>query len=248
MGSYTNNLGLYKVNTETDGNDTFNIETMLNDNWDKIDEKLEKLPIQNGGLYINSETTEENKAEAVKAIKEIGLSASDVGALPLTGGLMSGTIDFAANGADFNTDSWFAIGMDSESIRLVSRKNGKNRLLNLNNITSSLTDALKLWYYDDGNEHTARIFGEHNKPSGTYTGNGSATSRTIHIASIGAGILIISDNGMAIVTSAGAIMGYGTTISGLGSGTVTFKDGVLTLKTADNKLNANGVYYDYQVF
>ena len=54
MGSYTNNLGLYKVNTETDGNDTFNIDTMMNDNWDKIDEKLKKLPIQNGGLYINS--------------------------------------------------------------------------------------------------------------------------------------------------------------------------------------------------
>lgn len=44
MGSYTDNLGLYKVNTETDGNDTFNIETMLNDNWEKIDKKLEKLP------------------------------------------------------------------------------------------------------------------------------------------------------------------------------------------------------------
>ena len=82
MGEYTKNLQLYKVDTVENANDTFNIETMLNDNWDKIDEKLEKLPVQNGGLYINSETTED-KAEAVEAIKEIGLSASDVGALPV---------------------------------------------------------------------------------------------------------------------------------------------------------------------
>lgn len=281
MGEYTKSLQLYKADVVENANDTFNIETMLNDNWDKIDEKLEKLPIQNGGLYINSETTEEDKAEAVEAIKEIGLSASDVGALPsdeaearkalekvgygiksyiglppiglevgtetiesiveamptwseiiatvgsqcnisiypstygtlrvtkcsdnsrvifefvkkssnqrwlgvydgsvsqswsgwietanpsgyltLDGSrAMNGTIDFAAKGADYNTDSWFAIGMDNESISLLSRKNGKNRRLNLNNITSSLTDALRLWYYDDGNEHTARIFGEHN--------------------------------------------------------------------------------------
>lgn len=40
MGSYTENLDLYKVNTETDGNDTFNIETMMNENWDKIDTKI----------------------------------------------------------------------------------------------------------------------------------------------------------------------------------------------------------------
>lgn len=36
------------------------------------------LPVQNGGLYINSETTQEDKAEAVEAIKGIGLSAEDV--------------------------------------------------------------------------------------------------------------------------------------------------------------------------
>ena len=38
MGSYTGNLNLLKKDPTTDGNDTFNIKTMLNDNWDKIDE------------------------------------------------------------------------------------------------------------------------------------------------------------------------------------------------------------------
>lgn len=37
MASYTENLNLLKKNPLTDGSDTFNIETMLNENWDKID-------------------------------------------------------------------------------------------------------------------------------------------------------------------------------------------------------------------
>lgn len=37
MASNTPNLGLLKKNTLTDGNDTFNVKTMMNDNWDKVD-------------------------------------------------------------------------------------------------------------------------------------------------------------------------------------------------------------------
>ena len=39
MGSYTRNMNLYKANPVADANKTFNITTMLNDNWDKIDAK-----------------------------------------------------------------------------------------------------------------------------------------------------------------------------------------------------------------
>ena len=37
MASYTTNLNLLKKSPVTDGNDTFNVDTMLNENWDKID-------------------------------------------------------------------------------------------------------------------------------------------------------------------------------------------------------------------
>lgn len=40
LASTTPNLGLYKKNPLTDGSDTFNIETMLNQNWDKIDQEI----------------------------------------------------------------------------------------------------------------------------------------------------------------------------------------------------------------
>lgn len=42
MASFTNFLKLLKKNPATDGKDTFNIETMLNENWDKIDQKVEE--------------------------------------------------------------------------------------------------------------------------------------------------------------------------------------------------------------
>ena len=40
MASYTPNLNLYKKDPIADGNNFFNIKTMMNDNWDKIDEKV----------------------------------------------------------------------------------------------------------------------------------------------------------------------------------------------------------------
>ncbi|MCG8484733.1 MAG: hypothetical protein MJA31_15575, partial [Clostridia bacterium] len=40
MASNTPNLHLYKKNPIEDQNDTFNIDTMLNNNWDKIDDTI----------------------------------------------------------------------------------------------------------------------------------------------------------------------------------------------------------------
>lgn len=42
MSSKTKNLDLLKMDPIADGNKTFNIETMLNENWDKIDEAVEE--------------------------------------------------------------------------------------------------------------------------------------------------------------------------------------------------------------
>lgn len=42
MASYTEHLQLLKKDPVADGADTFNIQTMLNDNWDKIDEAVAK--------------------------------------------------------------------------------------------------------------------------------------------------------------------------------------------------------------
>ncbi|AMA72939.1 hypothetical protein P4S93_09780 [Aneurinibacillus thermoaerophilus] len=55
MASNTPNLGLYMKDPVTDGNHTFNIETMLNENWRKIDEKV-VLKEEGKGLSTNDYT------------------------------------------------------------------------------------------------------------------------------------------------------------------------------------------------
>lgn len=65
MTSYTPNLNLLKKDPSTDGNDTFNITTMLNDNWDKIDKFcLNNRALIQQGTYVGTGTYgEENPNE-----------------------------------------------------------------------------------------------------------------------------------------------------------------------------------------
>ncbi|RED36353.1 tail fiber protein [Paenibacillus sp. VMFN-D1] len=84
MSSNTPNLGLLKKDPMTDGNETFNIQTMLNDNWDKIDDKVGQMSDEIGNITVpdasltvagktmlsNSITgTRENVAATEKAVK-----------------------------------------------------------------------------------------------------------------------------------------------------------------------------------
>ncbi|MEI0738778.1 phage tail protein [Paenibacillus sp. JTLBN-2024] len=50
MASNTPNLGLLKKDPIADGNETFNIQTMLNDNWDKIDEAVGNIKVPDASL------------------------------------------------------------------------------------------------------------------------------------------------------------------------------------------------------
>jgi len=50
MSSNTTKIGLYKANPITDPNDNFNLDTLLNNNWDKIDAAVgnkAELPVAN---------------------------------------------------------------------------------------------------------------------------------------------------------------------------------------------------------
>lgn len=58
MASNTENLELLKKNPTTDGADTFNIQTMLNDNWDKIDQFAGSLDKKLAGLLHDDTKTE----------------------------------------------------------------------------------------------------------------------------------------------------------------------------------------------
>ncbi|WPP40430.1 phage tail protein [Paenibacillus hunanensis] len=105
MASNTPNLNLLKKDPVTDGNDTFNIQTMLNDNWDKIDtavkhvqDELDSVSVppasttQAGIVQLTNATnsTSETLAPTAKALKTV----SDT-ALPKTGGTVTGSINIS---------------------------------------------------------------------------------------------------------------------------------------------------------
>lgn len=86
-----------------------------------------------------------------------------------------------------------------------------------------------------------------NKPSGSYTGNGSATARTINTGGIGNVVEIHSSKGSAIVNAVNGLCYSSGGVAAVASTEAKIVDGVITLTTTNEKLNANGVTYYYQV-
>ena len=98
MASYTEHLNLLKKNPATDGADTFNIETMLNENWDKIDEAVAKKAELGADGKIPAEQMPEmnyDTAGSAAAVQKNldthtgnksnphGVTAAQVGAVPI---------------------------------------------------------------------------------------------------------------------------------------------------------------------
>lgn len=100
-----------------------------------------------------------------------------------------------------------------------------------------------------GTSKTYNVFGEHNKPIGSYEGSGSTASRTIEIGGIGNLLIITSNYGMAWVTQSGAITKTtsGTTLNTLAASAVKFVDGVLTIASNSSYVNSSSYEYSYQV-
>jgi len=89
-----------------------------------------------------------------------------------------------------------------------------------------------------------------NKPSGTYTGNGSATSRTVDTKGIGSAVLVTGASSYAMfVTKVGGIglSNNGDTPLLLSYAKCHYENGILTIATDSATVNASGGTYTYQV-
>ena len=98
-------------------------------------------------------------------------------------------------------------------------------------------------YRSDGIVHSMLHTG--NKPTGTYTGNGSATARTIATGGIGSCVMVrkSGERGIfAIVTESGYYAKDGSN-----GEDAYFASGVLTIASTSNAFNTNGATYYYQV-
>ena len=181
--------------------------------------------------------------------------------LPLTGGTLSGNLtinkgvnwnQIYINTEDANMRSSIHVGNSSDSSFMdfqlsndYDNSSWSRELLIFRSYINGNPPLLHILNTKTGKEYN--IFGEHNKPSGSYTGNGSATRRTIETGGIGKVLAIYSANGSAIVTPHGAIFFYSSTVTSLGSSSIAFKNGVLSLATSNTIVNQNGIVYGYQV-
>lgn len=115
--------------------------------------------------------------------------------------------------------------------------------------SSSLETSFILRDYISSKYTTYNLFGEHNKPIGTYEGSGSTASRTINVGGIGNVLVITSSYGMAWVTTAGAITktASSTSLGSLNASAVKFVDGVLTMASNSAFVNSSSYDYSYQL-
>ena len=114
--------------------------------------------------------------------------------------------------------------------------------------TEDAKDYLDLGTYVGGVFTRYPIFGTYNKPTGKYEGTGSATTRIVTTGGIGSTLKISTNKGMAIVTGAGAICKKYSSkdVYGLTAAECNYENGVLTLTTDDDVVNAVKEYF-YEV-
>ena len=97
------------------------------------------------------------------------------------------------------------------------------------------------------NANTAsELFHTGNKPTGSYTGNGSNASREINVGGIGNIVAVYSNNTLAIIGFGGFVAVSNNTVSG-SNASAYLAEGKLRIANAGASLNADGVTYTYQV-
>ena len=177
-------------------------------------------------------------------------TAADVGAVANTGGLMSGSLNL------YNEELYPTIQIgkkpsDSGTFRYTEAKtvdiyNWTNNLpttLSLGNENAMpLSGVLKIWI----NNRDYHVYGEHNKPTKSYTGNGG--NQTIQIGGLGIVAWLVSSNGLQGYVSKNGFMGMNSNgqASNQVASFITFENGVLTLNNG-GLCNASGIEYTVQV-
>lgn len=185
-------------------------------------------------------------------------TATDVGALPISGGVLTGRLTVNANTAESihlkrtisGTEYTITIGnttTNGHAGNVITHQSGGT-------VNSGLRiddDGAGVFYKPSASENYVPLFGEHNKPSGKYVGNGLSTTRTINVGGIGGTLFLTSEKGCAYVSAHGAFCWGGTVSSGTPyyySGyDINLRSGVLTIATTLSYFNENGVTYSFEL-
>ena len=156
--------------------------------------------------------------------------ASDIGALSIEGGTLTGQALYLNNGIGRIQSGNSFLQLDIFDVA----KEGNNRrklVLNGKNSGEAFNECFVLASIENGQETVKQIFGEHNKPSGTYTGNGQP--RDISIDGVGHCVMICKYyggglGGVSFVTDAGALyLSSGLTAAVISKNYISFSNSIL---------------------
>ena len=215
-------------------------------------------------IYVRFDTTNK-KAQLLNAAisqavldKINAITPADIDALALSGGTLTGNLVIEKSSVPLlrvkatNLGRYCETRVDSGgNVLITNRADDSNfRGLVINQESGSLINAVQLGQKINDAWSGYNILHTGNKPSGSYTGNGSEATRTIALGGIASGAVLIKNgtNGRdAIVMNAGAIVSRSGTLIGHAYSAVRFKDNALILNTADTDFNANGITYNYWV-
>lgn len=162
--------------------------------------------------------------------------------LPLTGGTLAGQQIYFGDG--IGRVYFYSGAMQLESINVAGDGSNKRTLFLQNSSSQAISKALRLVDKVSSKDTYYIIYGQHNKPSGSYTGNGSSAERKISVGGAGDVLLVRLGRMCYFVTPEGVT--YSTGGAANTSYTITFIDGVLTIPGESN-LNNSGQSYYYQV-
>lgn len=168
-------------------------------------------------------------AETSYRTGNVNLTPKNIGALPASGGTI-------------NSSDMVPLTIKNSSNIVLCRFSGASEFGSL-----GFNDVDNPAWMSPTTGQVKSLLHEGSKPSGTYTGNGNASRRTIDIGGKGSAIAIYnySYGIAALITAGGGFFKQNSTVSSVSAQTCNFTDGVLTLAVS-NMLNIS-ITYNFQV-
>lgn len=207
------------------------------------DELALRIKIENIVNDFTSDAT--NKVASASTVKRLKALLDNIPNkyIPNTGGFIDGDVKVRNVDNGYGEVSKNNSASDDYGTQLVDvSKDGTTAKV----VVSALLGLLN---YVDTEGNIRNIHHEGNKPFGSYTGNGTSTTRTIDTKGIGRLLLLYNKDNFNFVTPQGALSidTSAKDMEWVDSTKVNFLNGTLTLNTLGEAFNINGKEYYYQV-
>ena len=98
----------------------------------------------------------------------------------------------------------------------------------------------------DSNNATMDFLHTGNKPTGSYTGNGIATARTVNVGGVCPYLIISTSDAISFVRGTGALVISPSKTEWHGSSEIKYENGILSIASTSGYFNGSGVAYVYE--